>query len=186
MPCPTYTTGAVSVPPGIDAPPGCGNADCSVTVCVPAPNAGSPSSCSCHDCGTHIGAGHREGLDLRVLQPRGLELAHGPFERVHERRRRRAASPHLVAGAEAFEREADDRLLIGLERRAVEQLVGLAGRCVNSAGSGANTSSYFMTGLRGSLSGAGPGVPNHARSLSAAERRDRGDGDGDSITKQHQ
>ena len=102
--------GAVRLPPAIVAPPGCGNADCSVTVCVPAPNAGSPTTCSCHDCGTHIGAGHRERFDLRVLQAGRLELVHRPLDGVHEGRRRRTASPHLVARAEALEREPDNLL----------------------------------------------------------------------------
>ena len=57
------------MPPGIDAPPGCGNADCSVTVWVPAPNAGSPTSCSCHVSGTHIGAGTPNGSTFASFRP---------------------------------------------------------------------------------------------------------------------
>jgi hypothetical protein len=48
-------TGAVRLPAGIDAPPGCGNADCSVTSSVPAPNDASATTSIFHDRGTHIG-----------------------------------------------------------------------------------------------------------------------------------
>src|SRR5206468_11501561 len=41
-------------------------------------------------------------------------------------------------------------------------------RCANAAGSGANASSYFITGFRGSLTGGGSGVPNQAVLFGAA------------------
>ena len=38
-------------------PPGCGNAERSVTSALPGPKAGSPVSVTLHDRGTHIGPG---------------------------------------------------------------------------------------------------------------------------------
>jgi len=46
---------------------------------------------------------------------------------VHERGRRGASPPELVACGEAFQREADDPFLIRLQRRRVEQLIELSG-----------------------------------------------------------
>src|ERR1051326_5445082 len=122
-PWPRYTIGAVNV---VVAPPGCGNADCSVTSAVPAPNAGSPSSVTLHVCGDHMVPSTANGSTRGAWLPPGFELGDDRLDRVLKGRRRGAAAPELVAGVQTLERKADDLLLIGFERGGVQQLVELS------------------------------------------------------------